>query len=268
MADNCYEEKNEGVSIDIFLLLKRYLAIIVAVAIAACFVGFAFAKLRTPMYTAQETITYNVSSSSGYDTAAVNTQMSYYETLIDFCKTGKVLDRANAYYSDFLKFRTPDNKQDIDEFIKEKESSEYVYDENNPAEAFISPDTVTVKTLSPDDNVNIQICVENVSPETAKKLVRIYVLAIKMQARESFGSLRINITERIPEGSGITFISASKDLSTSKILIIFGVIGVVLGFAIACLLQITDTSVRSTEELNGITGVRLLSCIEKQEAEL
>ncbi len=267
MADNCYEEKNEGVTIDIFLLLRKYFALIVAVAIAACFVGFAFAKLRTPTYTAQETITYNVSSSSGYyDTSSVNTQMAYYETMIDFCKTGKVLDRANDYYADFLKFRTTDNKQDIDEFFNEKQNEEYVYDANNRPEAFISSDTVTVKNKDSDDNVNIVICVENVSDETAKKLVRIYAFAIKMEAKESFGGINVNVTERIPDGSGIEFITVNKDLSTMKILIIFGIIGVVLGFAVACLLQITDTSVGNAEELYRITGVSLLSSIEKQEA--
>lgn len=267
MADNCYDEKNEGVSIDIFLLLRKYFVLIVAVAIAACFVGFAFAKLRTPVYTAQETITYNVSTSSGnYDTSAVNTQMAYYNTMLDFCKTGKVLDRANDYYNDYLKFRTPDNKQDIDEFFTEKEAEKYVYDGNNRPDTLISTDTVTVKSVNSDDSVNIVISVENVSGEVAKKLVRIYAFAIKMEAKESFGGISVNVTERIPEGSGINYISASEDLSTKKILVIFGVIGVVLGFAVACLLQITDTSVRSTEELNGITGVSLLSCIEKQEA--
>ena len=59
----------------------------------------------------------------------------------------------------------------------------------------------------------------------------------------------------------------TKDVSTTKILLISGIMGLVLSFIIIYLLYVTDTTVTSPEELNKISGVNLLSSIEDQEAQ-
>lgn len=123
-----------------------------------------------------------------------------------------------------------------------------------------------MKGLGKNDMVNIKISVENVSPEKAKILVRIYALAIKLQVKNAFGtSITTNVSENLPADSGTRFIEAVKDISTFKILIIAGLLGLVLAAAVSYLLFIADTTVRNAEELARITGASLLSSIENIE---
>lgn len=271
MAEEYVNENENGeTSVNILFVLKRYALFIVITAFVFCCAGFAYSRFRTPTYTASETLSYTVSDNDagvGYDTKAVNSMIAYFDTVIDFCKTGKVFDRANAYYAEYLTRRI-DGEQNIDKFIKAKESEEYVYnaEEQSKYASLINSGTVTVKGLGQDDIVNIKISVENVSPEKAKILVRIYALAIKLQAKNAFGtSITTNITENLPADSGTRFVEITKDISTLKILIIAGLAGLVFAAAISYLLYIADTTVKSSEELARITGASLLSSIENME---
>lgn len=271
MAEEYVTENENGESfVNIWLILKRYALFIIITAFVFCCAGFAYSRFRTPTYTASETLSYNVSDNDagvGYDSKAVNSMIAYFDTVIDFCKTGKVLDRANAYYAEYLTRRI-DGEQNIDKFIKAKESEEYVFNAEEQAKYAtpINSDTVTVKGLGKNDMINIKISVENVSPEKAKILVRIYALAIKLQAKNAFGtSITTNVSENLPADSGTRFIEAAKDISTFKILIIAGLLGLVLAAAVSYLLFIADTTVRNAEELARITGASLLSSIENIE---
>lgn len=269
--DYIAENENGESSVNILFVLKKYALFIIITAIVFCCAGFAYSRLRTPKYTASETLVYNVTdndASAGYDAKAVNSMLAYYDTVIDFCKTGKVFDRANAYYAEYLTRRI-DGEQNIDKFIKAKETEDYEFKEDPEISTPINSRTVTVKNLDPDDFVNIRISVENVSPEKAKILVRIYALAIKMQAKNAFGTtITTNVSENLPADSGTRFIETVKDISTIKILIIAGILGLVVAALVSFLLYIADSSVKSAEELSRITGTSLLSSIENLEGKV
>ena len=269
MAEEYVTENENGESfVNIWLILKRYALFIIITAFVFCCAGFAYSRFRTPTYTASEMLSYNLSGDDGkYEIKDVNSTIAYFDTVIDFCKTGKVLDRANAYYAEYLTRRI-DGEQNIDKFIKAKESEEYVFNAEEQAKYAtpINSDTVTVKGLGQEDIANIKISVENVSPEKAKILVRIYALAIKLQAKNAFGtSITTNVSENLPADSGTRFIEIAKDISTFKILIIAGIVGLVFAAGVSYLLFIADTTVRSSEELARITGVSMLSSIENME---
>ena len=265
MANETYGREDESVVLNFLFLIKKYILFIVIAVFAACAVGFAYAKLRTPDYYTSEKLSYNVTSdSTGSDSKAVNAMIAYVDTVVDFCMTGIVYDRANAIYHDYrYNRRTLDQ---LDEFLAQVEEENLFADNNGDYASVINKNTATAKKFSKDDLINIEISVQNSSAETAKILTRVYACAIRLEAKNAFGEgFTTNIGEGIVKGSGISGITATKDTSTLKILLIVGVIGVVLSLGVAYLLYITDRSVSTGEELTRITGVPLLSVIRNKE---
>ena len=265
MANETYERENESVVLNFLFLIKKYILFIVIAVFAACAVGYGYAKLRTPNYYATEKLSYNVTSdSTGSDSKAVNAMIAYVDTVVDFCMTGIVYDRANAIYHDYrYNRRTLDQ---LDEFLAQVEEENLFADNNGGYASLINENTASAKKYSKDDLINLEISVQNSSAETAKILTRVYACAIRLEAKNAFGEgFTTNIGEGIVKGSGISGITATKDTSTLKILLIVGVIGVVLSLGVAYLLYITDRSVSTGEELTRITGVPLLSVIRNKE---
>ncbi|MGN1062555.1 MAG: hypothetical protein ACI4RO_05430 [Candidatus Scatosoma sp.] len=265
MANETYERENESVVLNFLFLIKKYILFIVIAVFAACAVGYGYAKLRTPNYYAKEKLSYTVTSdSAGYDVKAVNAMIAYVDTVVDFCMTGIVYDRANAIYHDYrYNRRTLDQ---LDEFLAQVEEENLFADNNGGYASLINENTASAKKYSKDDMINIEISVQNSSAETAKILTRVYACAIRLEAKNAFGEgFTTNIGEGIVKGSGISGITATKDTSTLKILLIAGVIGVVLSLGVAYLLYVTDRSVSTGEELTRITGVPLLSVIRNKE---
>ena len=265
MANETYERENESVVLNFLFLIKKYILFIVIAVFAACAVGYGYAKLRTPNYYATEKLSYNVTSdSTGSDSKAVNAMIAYVDTVVDFCMTGIVYDRANAIYHDYrYNRRTPDQ---LHEFLAQVEEENLFADNNGGYASLINENTASAKKYSKDDLINLEISVQNSSAETAKILTRVYACAIRLEAKNAFGEgFTTNIGEGIVKGSGISGITATKDTSTLKILLIAGVIGVVLSLGVAYLLYVTDRSVSTGEELTRITGVPLLSVIRNKE---
>lgn len=265
MANETYERENESVVLNFLFLIKKYILFIVIAVFAACAVGYGYAKLRTPNYYATEKLSYNVTSdSTGSDSKAVNAMIAYVDTVVDFCVTGIVYDRANAIYHDYrYNRRTLDQ---LDEFLAQVEEENLFADNNGGYASLINENTASAKKYSKDDLINLEISVQNSSAETAKILTRVYACAIRLEAKNAFGEgFTTNIGEGIVKGSGISGITATKDTSTLKILLIAGVIGVVLSLGVAYLLYVTDRSVSTGEELTRITGVPLLSVIRNKE---
>ena len=265
MANETYGREDESVVLNFLFLIKKYILFIVIAVFAACAVGFAYAKLRTPDYYTSEKLSYNVTSdSTGSDYKAVNAMIAYVDTVVDFCMTGIVFDRANAIYHDYRYNRRTVDK--LDEFLEEVEEENRFADNNGDYASVINKNTATAKKFSKDDLINIEISVQNSSAETAKILTRIYACAIRLEAKNAFGEgFTTNIGEGIVKGSGISGIPATKDTSTLKILLISGIIGLVLSLGVAYLLYVTDRTLSTGEELTRITGVPLLSVIRNRE---
>ena len=66
MAEEYVTENENGESfVNIWLILKRYALFIIITAFVFCCAGFAYSRLRTPTYTASETLSYTVSDNDG-----------------------------------------------------------------------------------------------------------------------------------------------------------------------------------------------------------
>lgn len=253
-----YNETDGGISFaDILALVKRYCLVMLAIIVAACAAGFVFSKLRTPKYTATATLTYNVSiENSKNSTVEASAQLSYYETMQEFCTAGKIIDRANYYFEKYLKSAEYESG-DLDGFIEKiKSTKDYNY---NDIKTFVfSSDNVSVKSASSDSMANFILSVTSTSEADVTPMLRLYALAVNVEAKDIIDGYTQEISE-----SGIT--APQKDMSTLKILIISGIIGVCLACVAVYLLWVTDKTVHDESELDKITGVHLLSKIANAE---
>lgn len=256
-----YNETDAGISIlDIFALIKRYFVVMLAIIVAACVAGFAFAKLRSPKYTATAMLTYNVTvdGSSKVTTAEASNMLSYYETMKEFCTTGKVMDNANYYFSEYLKSAEYANG-DLDGFISKikTENKKYSASEKIAVTVF-SKDNVSVKSATSDSIANFVLSVTSKDYDDVTPMLRLYSLAINVEAKNIVDGITTEISE-----SGIT--APQKDMSTLKLLVISGIIGVCLACIAVYLLWVTDKTVHDEAQLEKITGAHLLSKIANAE---
>lgn len=254
-----YNETDGGISIaDIFALVKRYCVVMLAIIVAACAAGFVFSKLRTPKYTATATLTYNVSiENSKNTTAEASAQLAYYETMKEFCTAGIVMDRANYYFEKYLKSAEYING-DLNGFIEKTKTESNNYDYKKIKTVVFSTDNVSVKSASSASMSNFVLSVTSTSEDDVTPMLRLYSLAVNVEAKSVIDGYIQEISE-----SGIT--APQKDMSTLKLLIISGIVGVCLACVAVYLLWVTDKTVRDEGELDKITGVHLLSKIANAE---
>ena len=90
-------EKQKNGFQEILYVLKKNILLILIVTIVVSAIGGVFATLRKPDYVAEEQVIYSMGDRS--DVASdINTMNAYKETIMDFCDTGVVVDRANYYF--------------------------------------------------------------------------------------------------------------------------------------------------------------------------
>lgn len=112
---------------EVFFVLKKNIIIFLAIVVASCVVGFAYAFTRNPKYIAEEQVLFSMGE--GVEIANdVNTMNAYKATVESFAKQGVVVDRANYYAK--LYFNGPEGVADfegwgsLDNFIESIEFME------------------------------------------------------------------------------------------------------------------------------------------------
>lgn len=104
------EKKKNGLQ-EVLYVLKKNILLILIITIALTAIGGVFAFLRKPDYVAEEQVLYSMGDRSDVP-SDINTMNAYKETIMDFCDTGVVVDRANYYFYLYAK----DGYQ-LDDFI-------------------------------------------------------------------------------------------------------------------------------------------------------
>ena len=96
-------------------------------------VGILYAQTRKPYYVASEPVTYNVEAinnggaGGNEEKYAFSARRVLLNTIVDFCRQGIVLDRAEYYYDEYLKLGTP-SSETLQAFIDDVASgTKYVY---------------------------------------------------------------------------------------------------------------------------------------------
>ncbi len=247
----------------ILLLMKKYLIVIVAVIVAALACGFAVAYIRKPYYTASEPVDYSAVIGSSV-TSSNSAMMAYMDTIVDFCDTGVVVDRANYYYYLYVN----GNVGDMNEFIAGIRAEDD-YEEKLAAGLTDSvPEYITRDMIDTDygggaESYTFVISLKDYDAQTARQKLRILILAFDLEITDYFPGVTTRIRELVDDENDIP---ARIDISNTKILIIAFIAGCLLAVVAVYLLYILDNTISEKEEFESITRANLLAYIDDQEA--
>ncbi len=287
------EQKNTKVQSnlirDILFVIRRNIILALAVIILVSGIGVGYSYLRKPNYVASNRVSFSI---GGGTTASINEIRQYVDTVVDFCDEGVVLDRANAYYVEWVDYYK-DQLKDVKEFynvfeqagqtIENPDGSKTIqYNDlflnyTRPTangstslkdETFLTAGNISTETAKNDDATNwvFNVKYTDRTEQDALEKIIILVLAYKhelysdAQIKPYFTNLNVKISNLGLDG-------ISKDVSKTKIIIIAVILGVVLSLLVVYLKNLFDNTVKEREDLERLTGVAVLGFITDRKEE-
>lgn len=245
--------------------LRENLILAVIIIVMSLGAGLAFSKLYKPNYVATEDVNY-VAYHTSYEedvTMSIDIMEEYVDTMVDFCTTGIVFDRAEYYYIQYL-----NSNKDIDSFVNEIKSGEHdagYYPQNVQERKYFDENNFTanlvMKSLTQPSFIFRLTCTDS-DMQVSKEKIRIFSVAIDRQARDYFDGVKTYVSELVKDVEGV---SAVADGSTFRTLFIFGLIGLAIAFGLIYVKTYYDNTIKSKEEMKGLTGLDVIAYVTKQE---
>lgn len=268
-------EYGNGLIKEVLFAIKRNLILIIVTVMlcSACGLGYSF--IKTPNYTATEEVIYSATDEKGSyagTATSINIMRAYFNTVIDFCDEGVVIDRANAYYIMFLTENDP--SLTVDEFIAGLESNDsYSGDQSKQdwENTYILKSNVKINAEvegNEQDLYTFSISYTDVNPTEAEIKLKIYVEAISRELKAVSSVDDGSGTEdKYFSGIGNEIISLGltgvvSDVSKTKLTIIGFILGVLIASALVYIISITDSSIKTKDELEDIVGVKHFANID------
>lgn len=267
------EKKNTSVSTSIrnFIdTLKKRFVIVIAIIVVACGAGVAASYIRKPNYVASRDVTITVDQATIKD--EVNIMIGIVDTVADFCTQGNVVDRANFYYVQYL-----NSGKTLDEFCDSLDlydiyptDEDAIEDMNKKTDRKIFKENISVDTTVTDNSTDFYFVIKytDSQPDKAAEKVRLIVKALNNEVNEKvidngtevgkyFPKAEVKIHDLDHEGAPV------PDVSKTKIIVIATVAGVALAVVVIYLISILDNTVKTKEDLEEATGVKLLASVSK-----
>ncbi|MBO4539360.1 MAG: hypothetical protein J5781_03730, partial [Clostridia bacterium] len=274
--------------IDVFQLLRQHIVLILIITLLFAAGGFAYSRLRKPVYTATVPVQFDVTIKSfdehGLETendnqvASTNYLFAYIDSAAGICKSGEVIDRANVYYNYFL-FQSKNGKN-IDDFMREIYTA---YQEVKATRGEIPGYEVTEDAIMKcrnkwftSDNVganssssgtgsevavNFSLWVKNLNSTQARIMARIYAFAADVALNQIL--VFDNGTAGLIDLAGTYYgVSLSPDMSTTKVVIAAVIIGLALALATVFIMNFADNTVKSKEQLEKMSGASVIAYID------
>lgn len=268
MENSTTQKAQSSVFSEILFRLKENIILIALIVVLAIGAGAVYYKLQKPVYTGSEMLNYMAYYEDAKDSdnasSSMNLMSVYIDTMVDFCTTGVVLDRAEYYYTEYLK-----SGMDIEDFLAEVQKGTYnqAYNPSNVNNrVYYNSSTVSSSLLNHGNDMIesyiLVITASGESKEIAKELTRFFAVAIDQECRDFFQGVKTYTYELVKNTDGV---SVSSGKSLIKTLAIFTLVGLVLALAIVYLKVLLDNTVKDKEEIEMLTGVSMLAYIEKQE---
>ena len=281
---------NKGISFtDIFFILRAHLVLIIFITVLFGAGGFAYSKVRKPVYTAGVDVSFNTkmfdekdeSENSVNQVSSTNYLFAYLDTAVGICKSGEVLDRANVYYSFYLKAKSEQPDLTIDGFVKTLNDA-YTedarvaraeipgYEVNEALETkwrnkFYTASNVGTNYSSSknggDTVIYFRLWVRNLNSSVAKEMARIYAVAADVSLNQilDLGKGTAGLNDL---AGGLGGVSAYSDMSPRNIIVIALVLGFVVSLVVVYLLYLADNTVKSKELLEKLTGVNVIAYLD------
>ena len=275
-------EKNNRVGDNIFkniwFAFKRNIFLILAIIVFCTALGGVYTMMQKPQYRATEKVICKTANDiDNGPSSDLTTAINYIKTIIDFADEGVVIDRANWYYNNYCEKKGTIQANiaidSVDKFIEYMSiSGNDTYQSSNlpgselevEQEIVRSNLVVNTKTTAEGDvALAFSISYIDEDKEDAKEKARIYVYAFQREISAENGVQEgkyfdgIKSIDIVKLGSIGTVSTVSK---TKNVVFAFGV-GLAIAIAVVYIISITDSSVKSKEELEFISGVGVLSYI-------
>ena len=263
------KEEKKGLSVNnslrnFFETLKKRFVIVFAIVVVAFGVGLGTAYIRKPNYVASRDVTITVDQATVKD--EVNIMIGIVDTVADFCTQGNVVDRANFYYVEYL-----NSGKTISKYCEELATQDkYSFDNSIVEDRKIFKQNISVDTTVTDNSTDFYFVIKYTDPDPAKASdkVRLIVQALNYeindkvvengsQVNKYFPNTKVEIHDLDHEGD------PAPDVSKTKIIVIATAAGVALACLVIYLISILDNTVKTKEDLENITGVKVLANVRK-----
>ena len=276
-------QKEDSLIRNILFALRKNVFLILAIIFITTSLGLGYSYIKKPKYTASVRVNFSI---DGNTTATINEMRLYIDTIVDFCGQGVVVDRANAYYIEWVEnYRQKyyEQEKNIEDFYEEYSSPKNQGVENDifknyqrpnssqpgtlKDESFIVPGDISTQTVKNDEATNWIYAVNYTDNNEKEALEKTYILVLAYKhelywdselgdlgVERYFTGLTINI-------DSLGFDGSSSDVSYIKIIIFSFLIGAVLAVIIVYVKSLFDNTIKDADELERITDTQVLGRI-------
>ncbi len=273
-------QKEDSLIRNILFALRKNIFLILAIIIITTSLGLGYSYIKKPKYTASVRVNFSI---DGNTTATINEMRLYIDTIVDFCGQGVVVDRANAYYIEWVEnYRQEyyEQEKNIEDFYAEYSSPKNQGVENDifknyqrpnssqpgtlKDESFIVSGDISTQTVKNDEATNWIYAVNYTDNNEKEALEKTYILVLAYKhelywdselgdlgVERYFTGLTINI-------DSLGFDGISSDVSYIKIIIFSFLIGAVLAVIIVYVKNLFDNTIKDADELERITDTQVL----------
>lgn len=274
---NQNENFDDSISIkELLYVLKKNIILLCVIVLLMTAGGFVYAKIQIPKYTAQEEVFFKAQNIS-YDenNSNMKVMVAYLDTVKDFCIAGVVLDRADFYYDQYLYKKSQDNDLTVNKFIQEiSKPNKDTYVGQLCKVKYFSEDNIKVHSSNSKSSsvFAFRVCYTEESRDVAIEKVKILVFAIKNESVERIERGNINSERKYFSGVNVEIMDegltgVTTDFSKTKTILLFVILGVLLGVVVVFIKHLLDNTIKTKEELERLTGFNVLSVIISQEGE-
>lgn len=268
MSENNKKETNDFSLAKIITLLKRNLIFILIIVILSMFFGVLYTKLKKPTFTATESVSYDadviLDGSDKTDNKSSVTMMKlYFPTVVTYCQTGGVLDRADVYYEKYLDFIQNEPEKSLKDFLAFVDDGQVEYQPSKEYQRkHYSLSDVSSSIIDEEMQFVFNVSIKDKNENAIREKLRILVIAFDAEIEYSFGGVVSNIKEYVDSEHQITI---SSNVSMVRNIIVALLLGVVLALVLVYVRYLSDKTIKGKEELEALTGSHLLALINKNE---
>lgn len=247
--------------------MKKHLVLMLAIIIGVTALGVAYSFVKEPEYIASENAIYHAKRGEAVSDVDKTITEGYYETVLDFCKTNCVVDRANFYYAKYLEHRA--EYKNVGDFLAiakgVEKDSEFYYDESKKVDAtHINKANISISASTSHSSTSYDFIVRYTDKDyiASGEKVKILLLAIEEEANvvTEYGTIKyfgVSVYIRDMGLVGITTTWTKLD-----IIAIAFIIGVLLSALVVYIVEISNKTVKNVKELEYLVGIDVLACIE------
>ncbi len=268
MEENRLEQTSSGFIRQILRVLRRNILLMVVIIFVATGCGVGYSYIRHPNYTANMRVSFSV---EGNDRNTIGENIQYIDTIVDFVDEGVVVDRANAYYIKWVDEYKKDNVEIKDfynqfkdfEIAGQQNYLDKTYDRESTlkSDRFIYSSSITTLTKKNQNDTNWIFQIGYTDAQSQDALEKAYILVLAYEHElEGGGYFTLDVSI-----DNLGFDGTTLDQSKTSIIIIALAIGIVFALVVVYIKHLLDNTIKDKADLERITNVRIVGCIELVE---